>query len=128
MIPAMRNALDDCRLQYLTPNYEILVLKSQTEMVELGPNVGYAPYSYYLPAESIQKIWDNVVTITRQSSLEEFKHVFLVAVGHLSPTDTVSHTFDEAMAKTVELWERGLDMQHVPEGDMEIRIESQMAV
>lgn len=126
MIPALQSVLSSGRLQYLTPSHALLVLNSQVERVELGYEVGDTPYDYYVPAESIQQVWDNIVMTTRQPRFAEFKDVFLVAVGQPHPTRTSSTTFKKAMATTVELWEDCLDMQYLPEGNMEIRIESQM--
>jgi hypothetical protein len=126
MLPALRGVLSSDRLQYLTPADGLLVLNSQAERIALGRDVGDNAYEYFVPGDSLQQIWDEFVTTTRQPQLAEFRDMFLVEVGVLEPLKTAADTFEKVLARTVQLWEGCLDMQYAPKGDMEICIETKM--
>ena len=80
----------------------------------------------------LSNLWKSIDWRTNQLRFERYKDLSLVLVfDHLAVTHggidvglTTSDTAEESMNRALKLWKMSVDMNYVPKGNMECRLQS----
>ncbi len=65
---------------------------------------------------------------TKQDEFEEFRGVFLVALGQLPATATINQSMEGAWKTLTKMWDWEMDMDYIPAETLEVWMESQFGL
>lgn len=80
----------------LPTSYKFLRLDSRVKRNELGLDVGGTPICVSFLSDSLEGIWADIMSKTKEDGFEEFSDAFLVALGQWHPTATIGNSIESA--------------------------------
>ena len=107
-------------------SYRILRLNSEAKKVELGLDICDTPMCVSFRSESLEGIWADIVSKTREKEFEEFSGTFLVALGQWHPTATINKSVEGAWKTLIDsYWGLEMDMNYIPTETFQVRMENE---
>jgi hypothetical protein len=126
VLPSIYRHVDSNARQHLPTSYRLLRLNSEAKKVELGLDIGDTPLCVSFRSDSLEGIWADIVSKTREKEFEEFSGTFLVALGQWHPTATINKSVEGAWKTFIDsYWGLEMDMNYIPTETFQVRMENE---
>jgi hypothetical protein len=126
VLPSIYRHVDSNVRQHLPTSYRLLRLNSEAKKVELGIDIGDTPLCVSFRSDSLEGIWADIVSKTREKQFEEFSGAFLVALGQWHPTATINKSVEGAWKTLIDsYWGLDMDMNYIPTETFQVRMENE---
>ncbi|KFY11344.1 hypothetical protein V491_07242, partial [Pseudogymnoascus sp. VKM F-3775] len=121
VLPSIYRHVGGNARQHLPTSYRLLRLDSEVKKVELGLDIGDTPLCVSFRSDSLEGVWADIVSKTKENGFEEFSDTFLVALGQWHPTATINNSVEGAWTSLVDTWwDLEMDMNYIPTETFEL--------